>query len=62
MTAAATSVRALTVADAPAYKALRDHALAHHEEAFTSDAVAEAARTAHSYASAPSKATASSAQ
>jgi hypothetical protein len=31
-------VRALGDADLEAYKALRDHALAHHEEAFTSDA------------------------
>ena len=36
--------------DLDAYKALRDHALAHHEEAFTSDAAAEARRTAQSYA------------
>lgn len=43
------SVRALGDADLEAYKALRDHALAHHEEAFTSDAVTEAQRTAQSY-------------
>ena len=43
------SVRALGDADLDAYKALRDHALAHHEEAFTSDAVTEAQRTAQSY-------------
>jgi RimJ/RimL family protein N-acetyltransferase len=42
-------VRALGEADAQAYKALRDHALAHHEEAFTSDATAEAKRGADSY-------------
>jgi RimJ/RimL family protein N-acetyltransferase len=45
------AVRALTLADLDAYKALRDHALAHHEEAFTSDAPTEALRTAQSYAS-----------
>jgi RimJ/RimL family protein N-acetyltransferase len=44
------AVRELQAADLPAYKALRDHALAHHEEAFTSDAQTEAARTAQSYA------------
>ena len=43
------SVRALGGADLDAYKALRDHALAHHEEAFTSDAATEAQRTAQSY-------------
>jgi ribosomal protein S18 acetylase RimI-like enzyme len=43
------SIRALGDADLEAYKALRDHALAHHEEAFTSDAVTEAQRTAQSY-------------
>ena len=42
-------LRALDVADLDAYKALRDHALAHHEEAFTSDAATEALRTAQSY-------------
>ena len=42
-------VRALGDADLDAYKALRDHALAHHEEAFTSDAATEAERTALSY-------------
>lgn len=42
-------VRPLGEADLDAYKALRDHALAHHEDAFTSDAVAEARRTAQSY-------------
>jgi RimJ/RimL family protein N-acetyltransferase len=51
MTVVAPSVRELSAADAPAYKALRDHALAHHDDAFTSDAPTEAARTAHSYAS-----------
>ena len=44
------SIRALRDADLPAYKALRDHALAHHEEAFTSDAPTEALRAAASYA------------
>lgn len=44
-------IRALREADLPAYKALRDHALAHHEEAFTSDAPTEAKRSAASYAS-----------
>ena len=42
-------IRVLAEADLVAYKALRDHALAHHEEAFTSDAFTEAARTAQSY-------------
>ena len=42
-------VRTLAEADLEAYKALRDHALAHHEEAFTSDAATEAERTAQSY-------------
>ena len=45
------SIRPLTEADLPAYKTLRDHALAHHEEAFTSDAATEALRIAQSYAS-----------
>lgn len=44
-------VRELDTHDLDAYKALRDHALAHHEEAFTSDAATEAERTAASYAS-----------
>lgn len=44
------SVRELQPSDVTAYKALRDHALAHHEDAFTSDAAAEARRTAQSYA------------
>jgi RimJ/RimL family protein N-acetyltransferase len=44
------AVRELQHGDLPSYKALRDHALAHHEDAFTSDAVAEALRTAQSYA------------
>ena len=43
------TIRALGDADLPAYKALRDHALAHHEEAFTSDAATEAQRAAQSY-------------
>ncbi len=45
------TVRELQSADLDAYKALRDHALAHHEEAFTSDAPTEALRSAQSYAS-----------
>ena len=44
-------IRALVEADLAAYKALRDHALAHHEEAFTSDALTEASRTLQSYRS-----------
>lgn len=44
------TVRELEARDAPAYKALRDHALAHFEESFTSDAPTEARRTAQSYA------------
>jgi RimJ/RimL family protein N-acetyltransferase len=47
----ALTVRELTAHDLVAYKALRDHALAHHEEAFTSDAQTEARRSAQSYAS-----------
>lgn len=43
------AVRALTLADLPAYKVLRDDVLAHHEDAFTSDAAAEAQRSADSY-------------
>ena len=42
-------IRAVTEGDLEAYKGLRDHALAHHEEAFTSDAATEAQRTAQSY-------------
>ena len=42
-------VRALGAADLDAYKGLRDHVLAHHEEAFTADATSEAQRTAQSY-------------
>ena len=49
--AAALAVRELEARDLDAYKALRDHALAHHEEAFTSDAPTEARRSALSYAS-----------
>jgi RimJ/RimL family protein N-acetyltransferase len=45
------AVRELQVSDLDAYKALRDHALAHHEEAFNSDAPTEARRGAQSYAS-----------
>jgi RimJ/RimL family protein N-acetyltransferase len=44
------ALRELASADLPAYKALRDHALAHHEDAFTSDAETEALRNAQSYA------------
>ena len=47
--AGALQILPLTEADLPAYKALRDHALRHHEEAFTSDAATEALRTAQSY-------------
>lgn len=43
-------VRELGRTDLDAYKALRDHALAHHDEAFTSDIATEARRTADSYA------------
>jgi RimJ/RimL family protein N-acetyltransferase len=43
-------VRELQPSDLGAYKALRDHALAHHEDAFTSDATTEAKRSAQSYA------------
>jgi ribosomal protein S18 acetylase RimI-like enzyme len=43
-------VRDLQASDLDAYKALRDHALKHNEDAFTSDAATEAQRTAHSYA------------
>jgi len=46
----AVNVRELGAHDLDAYKALRDHALAHHEEAFTSDAATEARRSADSYA------------
>ena len=44
------ALRELAAADLPAYKALRDHALAHHEDAFTSDAATEAMRNAQTYA------------
>lgn len=43
------TIRVLEARDLDAYKALRDHALAHHEEAFTSDAATESRRTAESY-------------
>ena len=43
------AVRELGEHELEAYKALRDHALAHHEEAFTSDAATEAQRSAESY-------------
>lgn len=46
----ALQIRELAATDLVAYKALRDHVLAHHEEAFTSDAATEATRTAQSYA------------
>jgi RimJ/RimL family protein N-acetyltransferase len=48
--AAELSVRPLQASDLDAYKALRVHVLSHHAEAFTSDAAAEALRTAQSYA------------
>lgn len=44
------SVRELQPSDLDTYKTLRDHALAHHEDAFTSDAATEAQRTAQTYA------------
>jgi hypothetical protein len=44
------TVRELRGNDAQAYRVLRLHVLAHHDEAFTSDAVSEAQRTAQSYA------------
>jgi RimJ/RimL family protein N-acetyltransferase len=44
------AVRELQASDLDAYKALRDHALAHNEDAFTSDAATEARRHALSYA------------
>lgn len=47
---AGVTVRELQLSDLDAYKALRDHALAHNEDAFTSDAATEAHRTAQSYA------------
>ncbi len=47
--AGAPQILPLTEPDLPAYKALRDHALLHHDEAFTSDAATEALRTAQSY-------------
>ena len=43
------TIRELAENELDAYKALRDHALAHHEEAFTSDAATEADRSAQSY-------------
>lgn len=43
------AIRVLGESDLAAYKALRDHALAHHEEAFTSDAATESLRAAESY-------------
>jgi ribosomal protein S18 acetylase RimI-like enzyme len=47
--AAAITVRELEEHDLAAYKALRDDALARHEDSFTSDAATEAKRTADSY-------------
>ncbi len=44
------TVRELQASDLVAYKALRDHALAHNENAFTSDAPTAAQRSAQSYA------------
>ena len=44
------TVRYLRAEDLDAYKVLRVHVMSHHEEAFTSDAAAEALRTAQSYA------------
>ena len=44
-------VRTLRTQDLEAYKRLRDEALAHHADAFTSDAEAEALRTIDSYRS-----------
>ena len=44
------ALRELVATDLPAYKALRDHALARHDDAFTSDAATEAKRSAQSYA------------
>lgn len=43
------TIRVLAEHELESYKALRDHALAHHEEAFTSDATTEAQRSAQSY-------------
>ena len=44
-------IAGLTVADLPAYKALRDRMLAAHPQAFTSDATAESLRPASAYSS-----------
>ncbi len=46
-----TALRLLTVADLPAYKALRDRMLSRHDHAFTSDAATEQSRDASSYRS-----------
>jgi ribosomal protein S18 acetylase RimI-like enzyme len=43
------ALRPLAISDLPAYKALRDEVVAEHEEAFTSDAAAEAQRSIDSY-------------
>jgi RimJ/RimL family protein N-acetyltransferase len=43
------TIRYLRAEDLDAYKALRVHVMSHHEEAFTSDAAAEALRSAQSY-------------
>ena len=48
---AAFVVRELVERDLAAYKALRDDALARHDDAFTSDAATEALRSAESYRS-----------
>lgn len=49
--AARFEIAALTLPDLPAYKALRDHMLAAHPEAFTSDAAAERIKPPGSYSS-----------
>jgi ribosomal protein S18 acetylase RimI-like enzyme len=48
-TRAVVAVRELAAHDLAAYKALRDEALARHDDAFTSDAASEATRTLDSY-------------
>ncbi|MBS0445767.1 MAG: GNAT family N-acetyltransferase [Proteobacteria bacterium] len=50
MSAADVAIRPLAMGELPAYKALRDAVLAAFPEAFTSDAEAERARPAESYA------------
>ena len=49
--AAPVEIAALALADLPAYKALRDHMLAAHPQAFTSDATAESLKPASAYSS-----------